>query len=329
MRMLLMAGATIAILAAAGGLLHAQSAGFAAEPYPAKVVRMIVPLAAGSTVDIVARLIGDQLGAALGVPVVIENRPGGGGVPGTDQLVRSPNDGSTIGMTSSNHVINPSIYHAVPFDSIKDITVISVLGTVPMVLVVNPRVPARDLHELVALAKAKPGELNYGSSGNGSALHLAGILFISEADVDIRHVPYRGQSQLANDLIGGHVEMGFLSVTVALELIRAGAVRPIGVSTPARVPLLPGVPSLAEAGLPNYSFDAWIAMIGPAGMPKPIVDGLYRETKALLATRQLQDSFAAQGLAIIGSDPQTSSRFMETELAKHARLAKKAAIKAN
>src|SRR5438552_8297391 len=177
MRMLLMARAILAILAAAGGLFHAQSAGVAAEPYPAKVVRMIVPLAAGSTVDVVARLVGDRLGAGLGAAVVVENRPGGGGVPGTEQLVRSPNDGSTIGMTSSNHVINPSIYNAVPFDSIRDITAISVLGTVPMVLVVNPKVPANNLRELVALAQSKPGELNYGSSGNGSALHLAGILF--------------------------------------------------------------------------------------------------------------------------------------------------------
>ena len=330
MRMPVIVRAGTAVLLAATGLLCARVPAVAAAPYPSKIVRMIVPLGAGSTVDVVGRFIGEPLGVALGVSVVIENRPGGGGVPGTDQLVRSPKDGSTIGMTSSNHVINPSIYNAVPFDSIKDITVISVLGTVPLVLVANPtKVPSKNLQELVALAKSKPGELNYGSAGNGGALHLAAILLASEAEIDIKHIPYRGQNQLASDLVGGHVDMGFLSVTVALELIRSGAVRPIGVSTPARVPLLPDVPSLAEAGLPNYSFDAWIAMIGPAGMPKPIVDRLYSETKAILGTRQLQESLAAQGITIIGSDPETSLRFMETELVKHEKLAKKAGAKSD
>lgn len=329
MRMLFTVRAAIAVVLATGGLLIARGVAVANEPYPAKTVRMVVPLAAGSTVDVVARIIGDPLGAALGAAVVIENRGGGGGVPGTAELIRSPKDGSTIGMISSNHVINPSIYSNVPFDSVKDITVIAVIGTVPLVLVATPKLPVQNLRELVELAKSKPGQLNYGSSGNGSALHLAAILFTSEAGVDIKHVPYRGQNQLATDIVGGHVEMGFLSVTVAADLIKSGSVRAIGVSVPARVPLLPDVPSLAEAGLPNYSFDGWIAMIGPAGMPKPVVDRLYAETKALLGTRKLQDAFAAQGITIIGSGPETLSGFLESELAKHEALAKKAGVKAD
>src|SRR5262245_12576679 len=315
--------ATVAALIAAGSLLCLQ----AAASYPAKRIKMIVPVAAGSALDLAARLIGDPLGAELGSPLVIENRRGAGGVLGTAQLVRSPNDGSTIGMVSSSHVINPSIYATLPFDSLEDVTPISVLGTVPLVLVASPKLAAKGLPQLIALAKSKPGGMNYGSAGTGSALHLAGLLFASEAGIDVRHVPYRDQILLISDLRAGRMDMSFLSITVALGHIRSGAVQPIGVSTPARVALLPKVPSLAEAGLPNYSLDAWIAMIGPAALPKPVVDRLYTETKAILGTPRIQESFAIQGLTVIGSDPESSARFLESELVKHERIARGAGIK--
>lgn len=294
----------------------------AADEYPSKPVRIIVPLSTGSTVDIVARHISAPLSTALKQPVIIDNRPGAGGVNGTEQLVRATKDGLTVGMTSSNHVINPSVYKSIPFDSLKDITPISIIGTVPLVLVTHPSLPAKTVSEIIALAKAKPGALNYGSAGSGSALHLAGVLFVTEAGVDIKHVPYRGTGPLSNDLVGGHVEMGFLSVTAALGQVQSGTLRAIAISTAQRSPMMPAVPTIAESGLPKYSFDAWIALIGPAGLPKPIVDRLYTETKALLATKPIQEAFAAQGLTIIGSDPETAAKFFETELAKHATLVK-------
>jgi tripartite-type tricarboxylate transporter receptor subunit TctC len=294
----------------------------AGQTYPDRPVRMLVPLSAGSTVDVVARVMSVPLAKALGQPVVVENVPGAGGVTGTQQLVRAPKDGLTIGMTSSNHVINPSIYKSVPFDSIKDITPISVIGTVPLVLVTHPSIPAKNPQELIALAKAKPGTLNYGSAGNGSALHLAGVLFTTEAGVDVKHVPYKGTGPLANDLVGGQVEMGFLSVTAAMGHIKSGKLRAIGVSTPKRVAVLPDVPTLAESGLPNYSFDAWIALIGPAGLPQSIVTRLHSETQAVLAMKDVQAALGAQGVVVIGSAPDDAQRFFQTELAKHAKLVK-------
>jgi tripartite-type tricarboxylate transporter receptor subunit TctC len=291
-------------------------------PSADKPVRMIVPLTPGSTVDAVARAMGNQLSRAMGHPVVIENFPGAGGVTGTAQLVRAAKDGMTIGMVSSNHVINPGIYKSIPFDSIRDITPISVIGTVPLILVAHPSVAAKNLKELIALAKAQPGVLNYGSAGNGSVLHLAGELLKSEAGIDLKHIPYRGTGPLTADLLGGQVQLGFVSVTAAAPHIRAGVLRAIGASTRTRSDVLPNVPTLAEQGLPNYSFDAWIALIGPAGLPRPMVTRLYTDSKAVLATREVQETLAAQGIAIIGSTPDDAANFFQSELSKHAKLVK-------
>jgi tripartite-type tricarboxylate transporter receptor subunit TctC len=288
-----------------------------------KPIRVVVPLSAGSTVDAVARAMSNQMGKVMGHPIVIENLAGAGGMTGTTQVVNAPKDGSTIGMISSNHVINPSIYKKVPFDSLNDITPITVIGTVPLVLVVNPSVPAKNTQELIALMKSKPGSLNLGSAGNGSTLHLAGEMFGNEAGVEIKHIPYKGTGPLTSDLLGGQVEMGFISVTAAAPHIRAGKLRAIGVSTKQRSSILPDVPTLAETGLPNYSFDAWIAVIGPAGLPKPIVQKYYTDFKTVLAQKEVQDALAAQGIAVINSTPEQAVPFFKSELDKHAVLVKK------
>lgn len=232
---------------------------------------MIIPHAAGSGVDVNARTLSDRLAKVLGKPVVIENLPGAGGIKGIQEIVRAPKDGYTIGLTSSNLMINPSIYKDLPHDPIKDVTAISIVGTDSFVLVTYPAVPAVNLKELIALAKSQPNKLNYGSAGNGSVLHLAGELFCSEASVKITHVPYKGGSQLMTDLIGGHVEMAFLSVPQCLQQVKAGKLRAIGLSTPKRSSVLPDVPTLAESGLPNYSYDAWFAFIGQLVCPKRLL----------------------------------------------------------
>jgi tripartite-type tricarboxylate transporter receptor subunit TctC len=327
-RMHLITRRAIILLSATCAFAMAVSPASAQQSYPDRPIRMIVPLSAASTVDIVARVMVDQMGPILGQNLIVDNKPGAGGVIGTEALVQSSKDGYTIGMTSSNHVINPYIIKSVPFDSIKDITPISIVATTPLVLVVHPSVAAHTAQEYIALAKEKPAEITYGSAGNGSVLHLAGVMLASQAGIDIEHVPYKGTGPLANDLLGGHINSGFLSVAAALPYIKAGTMRPIAVSTPQRAAALPDVPTFAESGLPNYNFDAWIALIGPAGLPKPIVDRLYEVSQTVLGSQKTKDAFAAQGISIVGSDPQTSAKFFVTELEKHKRLVEQAKVKA-
>lgn len=309
-----------ALLATAGQAAWAQSD---------KALKLIVPLTPGSTVDTVARGMGNAMATVMGHPVVIENLPGAGGMTGTAQLVKAPKDGNTLAMVSSNHVINPGIYKKPLFDALKDITPITVVGTVPLVLVVNPSVPAKDVTELIALMKARKGELNVGSAGNGSVLHLAAELFGTEAGVDITHIPYKGTGPLVTDLLGGQVQMGFLSVTAAAPQIKAGKLRAIGTSTRQRSAVLPDVPTLAESGLPNYSFDAWLAVVGPADLPKPMVDKLYQDLKKVVATPEVQQALGAQGIATILNTPEQAVGFFKTELDKHLALVKKSGATAD
>lgn len=309
-----------ALLASTGQIASAQGD---------KVLKLIVPLTPGSTVDTVARGMGNAMAAVMGHPVVIENLPGAGGTTGTAQLVKAPKDGSTLAMVSSNHVINPGIYKKPLFDALKDITPITVVGTVPLVLVVNPSVPAKNATELVALMKARKGELNVGSAGNGSVLHLAAELFGTEAGVDITHIPYKGTGPLVTDLLGGQVQMGFLSVTAAAPQVKAGKLRAIGTSTRQRSAVLPEVPTLAESGLPNYSFDAWLAVIGPADLPRPELDRLYQDLKKVVATPEVQQALGAQGIATIMNTPEQAAGFFRTELDKHLALVRKSGATAD
>ncbi|MGV3654533.1 MAG: tripartite tricarboxylate transporter substrate binding protein [Noviherbaspirillum sp.] len=285
-------------------------------------VRMIVPNAPGSSVDALVRTIANPMGKEMGLPVVVENLPGAGGVTGTTQLVRAPKDGLTLGMVSNNHVVNPSIYKSMPFDSITDITPISVIGGSPFVLVAHPSVPAKDVKELVALAKAQPGQLNYGSSGNGTILHLAGEAFKSEAGVDIRHVPYRGTGGLTTDLLGGQIQLAVLGVTGAAPHIKSGKLRAIGVTTATRSAILPEVPTIAEQGLPGYKMEGWIALIAPAGLPQGMANKIYSQAKAAIASKEVQEAFAAQGFTAIGSTPEASAQFFQAEMERYAKLVK-------
>ena len=257
----------------------------------------------------------------------MDNKPGAGGTIGTEVLVRSAKDGYTIGMTSSNHVINPYIIKSIQFDSIKDITPISIVATTPVVLVVHPSVAAHTTQEFIALAKENH-PYSAGSAGNGSVLHLAGVMLASQAGIDIEHVPYKGTGPMANDLLGGHINAGFLSVAAALPYIKAGTMHQSQFRHLKGLKHFPDVPSFANSGLPDYNFDAWIALIGPADLPKPIVDRLYEVTKAVLGSQKTKDAFAAQGISVVGSDPQTSAKFFVTELEKHKRLVEQARVKA-
>lgn len=291
-----------------------------------KPVRMILPSAPGSSVDALARMIANPLSKAMGHAIVIENLPGAGGVTGTGQLVRAPKDGLTLGMVSNNHVVNPSLYKSMPFDSIKDITPITIVAGSPFVLVAHPSVPAKDLKELIALAKAKPGELAYGSSGNGTILHLAGAALQHEAGIDFKHVPYKGTGQLTTDLLGGQIQLAFLGVTGVAQHIKAGKLRAIGVSTTTPSAIMPGVMPLSQQGVPNYNMQGWIALIGPAGLPAPVVAKLYSDTKALLASKEVQDALSAQGFIAVGSTPEVTASMFQSEMAKYAKLVKQSGM---
>ena len=311
----------LAVLAAA--VLACAATGSMAQPAMTdKPLRMIVPLAAGSTVDAVARALGPGFGRATGHPVVVENVVGAGGIPGTSQIVKAPKDGLTLGMISSNHVINPGIYKTVPYDSLKDITPVAVLATVPLVLAVNSKLPVKTVQELLAYAKSHPGVLNYGSAGNGSTLHLAGELMVSETGIDMKHVPYRGTGPLITDLVGGQVQLGFVSVSQVAPQVKAGTLRALAVSTPSRSAALPDVPTMAEAGVPKYSFDAWIALIGPAGLPKAAVDSYAAAIKSAMATPEAQAAVVGQGLMVMDKGPAEAPAFFQSELAKHQKLVK-------
>lgn len=243
------------------GLVWAQSLGD-------KPLRIILPLSAGSGADGAIRAISNSLAKALGQPVVIENLPGAGGITGTTQIVRAPKDGSVIGVVSNNHVVNPSVYKNIPFDSLADIAPITILGATPFVLVAHPSVPAKNVQELIAYAKSKPGVLNYGSSGNGTILHLGAAMFVDQAKVAIQHIPYKGMGPLMNDVLGGQVQLAVVAVAPAAAHIKSGSLRALGVTTATRVASLPGVPTIAEQGLPAYELDGWIAPWRPPACPR-------------------------------------------------------------
>jgi tripartite-type tricarboxylate transporter receptor subunit TctC len=290
-------------------------------------IRLIAPNAVGSSVDFTARLMSSGLGKALGKDVVVENLPGAGGVVGTQQLVKAPKDGFTIGMCSDNHVITPSIYKNLPFDAIKDITPISILGVNTFVLVANTTVPVRTVQELIALAKSKPGKMSYGSAGNGSALHLATALFCSEADVNITHVAYKGGSQLVADLMGGHVDIGILGLSSVLQQIKAGKLRPLAVTTPKRSPNLPDLPTLVESGLPNYNYTSWLALTGPGNLPSAIVKRLHTAAMDTLKLKEVREGFATQSIEIVGSTPEEAKRMFEMDIVKKAQIVKQSGAK--
>jgi len=291
-----------------------------------KPVRMIVPNAAGSSADALARTVSTPLSKALGRTVVIENLPGAGGMPATSQLVRGPKDGSTLAIVSNNHVVNPSLYKKMPFDSIKDITTITVIGGSPFVLVAHPSLGVSNLAELIALAKSKPGQITIGSSGNGTILHLAAEELQHQAGIALKHIPYKGTGQMTTDLMGGQIQLGFFGVTGIAQQVKAGKLRAIGVSTPVVSPLLPEVLPLSQQGVPNYNMQGWIALIGPAGMQPGVVNRLSSEMGKVLASKEVIDMMSAQGFTAIGSSPAETEAQFRADMAKYGALVKQSGM---
>jgi len=292
-----------------------------------KLTKFILPVAAGSGVDTIMRASQKALSASLGTAVVIDNQPGAGGIVGTQTLVKAAPDGATLSVVSNNHVIYPSVYKTLPFDPIRDITPIAVIGGSPMVLVVNPKLPARDAKELVALLKAKPDTLNYASSGNGTILHLAAEMFLDEAGVKAKHIPYKGVGPMITDLIGGQVEFGVLALPAIQAHLKSGALRAIGTSSKARLSAAPEIPTFAEQGLSGYLVEGWFAVIGPKGLPTAEVKRINAAFASAFATADVKDAMAKQGNPINVTTPEAAAAFFVSEMDKYARLVKRAGVK--
>jgi tripartite-type tricarboxylate transporter receptor subunit TctC len=298
-----------------------------AQGYPNKPVRLIVPFAPGGFTDVVARILGQKLSVAMGQQFVIENKAGAGSTIGTDFVAKAAPDGYTLVMISTTHVISPWIYKTMPYDPIKSFTVVSKLVDSPYVLLVNPKVQANNVKELVALAKAAPETIHYASSGNGSSQHLMGGLFVSMTGAPLKHVPYRGSSGAATDLVAGVVETSFAGVPNALSQVPQGRLKAFAVTTAKRIPQLPDVPTMQEAGVPGYEASVWLALLAPAGTPKDIVNKLNAEIAKLMNTPDTKKSLYDAGVEPTPSTPEAMADYMVKEMDRWGKVIKDIGIK--
>jgi tripartite-type tricarboxylate transporter receptor subunit TctC len=298
----------------------------AAEDFPNKPIRLIVPFPAGGPNDIIARVVGQRMSELIKQPVLIDNRGGQGGVLGTDAVAKAAPDGYTIAIASAGALaISPSM-EKVAYDTMKDLQAITLVATVPEMLVVAANVPAHDMKELIALAKAQPGKLNFASSGAGSLTQLAGELFKLKANIDIVHVPYRGAAPAVNDLLGQQVQMAFLDLPILLPQIRAGGLRAIAIGAPERAPTAMEVPTTAEAGMPDFLVENWYGMVAPAGTPPAIVATLNKFATEAMRDPAVKEKLASQGAELIGDTPEHFRDFIAAEIAKWAKVIKDAGV---
>lgn len=309
------------VCAAAIGTASAQS-------YPQRPVRLIVPYAPGGSADIAARLVSEAWSKSLGGTIVVENRAGAGGNIGVDAIAKAPADGYTIGLQTVSLAINPGLFPRMPYDTLKDLSPIGMVASSQHVLVVNNNVSAKNLKELISVAKAKPGKLTYGSAGNGSTFHMSAELFKSVANVSIVHIPYRGGGPALVDTIAGQVDMSFPVVSAAQQHVAGGKLKALAVTGSKRTPLLPDVPTAAEAGLPDYTFETWFMVFAPAGTPKPVIDKLNAALNTALAAQANKDRMLKEGFEPTPTTPEAARQRLEKEMPMWARLIKQRGITA-
>ncbi len=287
-----------------------------AQNYPAKPIRIIIAQAPGSATDVISRVVGNRLSEGLGQPIVIEARPGAGGVVGTEAAARSAPDGYTLFMgNNSTHGSNPAVYAKLPYDAVNDFAPVSFVASVPYVLVVDPSLPVSTVQQFIALAKSRPGKMNYASAGNGSTHHFCGELLKSMSGIDILHIPYKGSM-----MFGNVADIG--------SQIRSGKVNALAVTVPKRASMLPDVPTMPEAGLPDFEITSWFGLLAPAGTPAAIISRLNAETVKVLARADVRATLAAQGLDVASSSPEQFAAHIKSEIARFSRIAKAAGIKA-
>ena len=294
-----------------------------AQSYPSRPVRLVVPFPAGGTTDILARAMAEKLSGALGQQFVVDNRPGAGGNIGSDIVAKSQPDGYTLLMgTVGTHAINPSLYPKMPYDHVKDFVPVVLVAGVPNVLVVNPTVPAKTVAELIALAKEKPGTINFASSGNGTSIHLSGELFKLLAGVQIAHVPYKGSAPALTDLIGGQVQIMFDNLPSALPHIKGGKLRALAVTSSKRAPALPDLPTIAESGVAGFEASSWFGILAPAATPRDIVQRINAEANKALHAPDMREKLLAQGAEAVGNSPEFFADYIRTETVKWAKVVK-------
>jgi len=315
----------IASLAAASWLClspmsHAQPA------YPNKPVKIVVAFAPGGGSDFIARLLAVKLGDKLGQPVIVENRPGAGGNLGAELALKAPADGYTLLLAAASYTVNPSIYK-LSFDSVKDVTPIAQLARGPFIVAINPKLPANNLKELVALAQKQPGKLTYGSAGNGSIVHVVSEYFLDTAGVDIVHVPYKGTSPALTDAIAGHIQLVFGTVASTLPFVKSGQLKALAVTTPKRLPALPDVPTVMEAGFPGYQVTNWHGLVAPKGLPRDIQARLSKAVNEALTAPGMESGMAQDGLTAVGGKPEEFGALLGTEIERWGTLVKKRGIK--
>jgi len=299
-----------------------------AQAFPSKTVRLIVPFAAGGSTDIVARTVSARLTELWGQSVVVDNRAGGGTVIGTEIVAKAPPDGYTLLVTPAPFTVNPSLLKKLPYDALNDFTPITLINTTPLVVVVNPGVPAKSIKELIALAKSKPGKLNFGSSGTGGSNHLAGELFNAMAGVKMVHIPYKGNAPALVDLVGGHVDLLFNGLTSAFALIKSDKIRALAVTSRERSPAMPELPTVSESGLKGFEAVAWNGISGPARLPRDIVNRVNADAVKIVNQPELRERLKAEGSDPVGSTPEQYAAFLREEIAKWARVIKLANVQA-
>lgn len=293
-----------------------------AQDYPSKPVRLVIPIAAGGGTDIVARLIAQKLTAAMGQQFIVDNRPGAGGIIGSELVARSPADGYVLLFTPASHTINPGLYAKLPYDTVKDFAPVSLVASVTTVFVAHPSLPVRSVKDVVAIAKAHPRELSFGSAGNGHLFHLTGELFKTAANIDMVHVPYRGGAPAIAALVGGEVSVLFETMLALQPFVKAKRVRPIAVADAQRSALLPEIPTFVEAGYPSIVASNWYAVFAPASTPKEIVSNLSAEIARVMKTTEMRERLLAQGTDVIAGSPEQLGEFERNELDKWSKAVK-------
>jgi tripartite-type tricarboxylate transporter receptor subunit TctC len=301
----------------------------AQTPYPFRPIRLVVPFAPGGPVDTLARAMGPKLAEALGQQMIVDNRAGAGSIIGTEIVTRAPPDGYTLLLTSSSLAINPAIYPRIPFDATRDLAPISQLSTSALIAVVHPSVPARSIRELIALAKARKGDLVYASSGTGSAPHLAVELFTSMTGTKMVHVPHKGAAPATIDLLAGNVALMFNNLISAVPNVKAGRLRALAVTGSARTAALPDLPTVAEAGVPGYEASTWYAMFAPPGIAATLVERLHKDVAAVVKSPEIRKQLSAVGIESVGGTPDQLAKYLRSEIVKWGKVAKASGAKAD
>jgi len=300
----------------------------AQDAYPNKPITMIIPFAAGGSTDVIGRLVADGLRQVLGQSIIADNRAGAGGSIGTGMIAKAAPDGYTIGTVIAAHAVNATLNPKLPYDTLKDFSYVSLMSVAPLIMIAHPSLPANNMKELIALAKAKPGELNFASSGVGAAAHLTMEMFKSRTGITMQHVPYKGTAGALQDTVGGRINVMFDVVGPLMPQVRAGNVKALVVTAKDRIPAAAEVPTMAEQGVPDFISGTWAGIVAPAGTPKEIVDRIASEAKKALADPAMKDRLAEQGIVAVGNTPDEFRAFVAEDVARWATVIKDAGIKA-